>query len=847
MKTPTALAALLAMAGGSCAAATADAARLTARESVALDQAGAIAAFAVDPTIVDVSVQAGRVVLLGRRAGDTVVTVVLADGVRTFRVHVEPAPPMMPDVFSGQRPSGMVLEARYDSELKRFTGVVSGKTQVGEAEVNFHAEAVRQGDAPEGEPTTALPSASVEITTPTRSVVLLDKFVQSSPLTLDGVVLRGAHLAQGDLEVHAGIASWSPLETLLRPDGERAATVAHHFRLGGARVTPHFAWLPDSRSSAKAVAAVALEFGGKDEPMRLRVDAGFGGKPGAALDLDYRTPARQVWLRGVARPAGFAALSTARPPGTHLDGAWTERLGESTLATASGSASKVEWPGSPDTHSVAGRVELRQQLDANWSATASAGGGEFRVDGDEPLRRATVAGTIAWEGRHWGASAQYRYQTFSGMPGGGHGARIAAHANTNGWRASGFVDVQQQAPTLDLVFGDRGEVARALANAGIVAGTPEEVINALRDHSVLLTSLGLGLGPVRLNPRRAQAGVDVSWRGKGPSRPELGARLLRDEAEGVVGSRGSTVGSVYANWRVGERTDLGVAVSHWSLHREGQETLGATGVQVSLRTLIDPPQLGSAFSKPITGQVFRQDAPAAESRLPMAGVEVVLDRSRRTRTDAEGRYSFERPGAGSHMIEAVLPHTEGAYFTTPATLTREAGASADFGIALSGARLTGVVLNDAGQPLPGVTVSVEGASSVATITDSSGAYRLSVPPGAIRVSIAPETVPPGHDLRALSPRGRTVESGKPAAINFTVRALRSLEGVVAVAEGRAVTVAVPELGRSVTTDATGRFVLRRLPAGALTLVVGEGASARRHVLQVPDAPGVMRGVQLNQN
>lgn len=826
------------------AADSADTSRLTAREAVTLDRVGAIAAFAVDPSVVDVSVQAGRVVLLGRRAGDTVVTVVLADGIRTLRVHVEPAPPRVADPLTAQRRAGMVLEARYDSELKRFTGAASGQTHAGNTEIVYHAEAVRQGDPPAGEPSTALPSASIAINNAGRSIVLLDKYVQSSPLTLDGVVLRGAHLATGDLEVHAGLASWSPLETLLRPEGERAATASHRFTLGGLRVTPHVAWLPDSLSSTKAVAAVAIEFGGPEDALRVRADVGFGGKPGAALDLDYRAPERQLWLRGVARPSGFAALRTARPPGMHVDGGWTEKLGEATTLTATGAASRVAWPGAADTRSLAGRVELRQQLDAHWSGTVSAGGGEFRADGGDSLRRGTVAAGVTWEGPQWGATAQYRYQTTSVAPGGGHGARVSAHAGVDGWRASGFVDVQQQAPTIDLILHDRTQVARALANAGLVAGSPEEVVNALRDNAGQLTTLGLSLGPVRLNPRRTQAGLDVSYRGKGPSRPELGIRLLRDEVEGLVGARGSTVASLHANWRVGERTDLGVAVAHWTLQREGYEPMGATGVQVSVRTLLDTPQLGGAFSQPITGQVFRQDNPASNARVPLAGVEVVLDRSRRTRTDSEGRYSFDRPGAGRHSIEAVLPNAEGAFFTTPSALTREAGESADFGVALSGVRLAGVVLNDAGLPLPGVTVVVEGASGGRAVTDSSGTYRLNVASGEVRVSIAPETVPPGHELRALVPRKRTVAAGQPASVNFTVRALRSLEGVVAGVEGRPVAVVAPDVSQSVVTDAGGRFVLRRLPAGPLTLVVGEGAAARRNVVQIPDAPGVVRGVQL---
>jgi hypothetical protein len=177
-------------------------------------------------------------------------------------------------------------------------------------------------------------------------------------------------------------------------------------------------------------------------------------------------------------------------------------------------------------------------------------------------------------------------------------------------------------------------------------------------------------------------------------------------------------------------------------------------------------------------------------------------------------------------------------------VTREPGGSADFGIALAGVRVTGAVRNDAGLPVPGVAVRAKGASAASALTDSNGRYRLTVAPGEVQVSIAPESVPAGHDLRALAARKRHLESGQPATVNFVLHAMRSLEGVVAGAEGRAVRVTAIELGRSASTDAQGRFMMRGLPAGQLTLLVGDAVGTNGTKVDIPESAGVVRGVTL---
>jgi hypothetical protein len=68
--------------------------------------------------------------------------------------------------------------------------------------------------------------------------------------------------------------------------------------------------------------------------------------------------------------------------------------------------------------------------------------------------------------------------------------------------------------------------------------------------------------------------------------------------------------------------------------------------------------------------------------------------------------------------------------------------------------------------------------------------------------------------------------------------------VVAGVNGQPVTVTALELGRTVNTDAQGRFVIRGVPAGQLTLVAGNDPASNGTKVDVPDAAGSVRGVKL---
>ena len=112
-----ALAALLAL----LSAAAADAAdvRLMAHETRAMSAGGASAAFAVDASVVNVSVEEGRLILVALHAGETLVSLVHPDRVETIAVHIEPAPSRLPRVVTQRRRNSGQIAVSHDTGLDR--------------------------------------------------------------------------------------------------------------------------------------------------------------------------------------------------------------------------------------------------------------------------------------------------------------------------------------------------------------------------------------------------------------------------------------------------------------------------------------------------------------------------------------------------------------------------------------------------------------------------------------------------------------------------------------------------------------------------------------------------------
>jgi hypothetical protein len=835
----------------------AEAVSLKVRETASLAMPGASAAFAVDADMVDASVDSGRLVLRARRAGRTPVTVIGVGGVQTLTVVVEAAPGLALPAPALEGQAGGAWNLSVDSAAWRIGSALSLTFPDRDRTLRLQLQAVHEGGIAGTPDHWALPSASIVVDAPGRSLVLLDAPVEGSALGAERAVVRGVHWRDGGLALHAGIASASPADDLLLPRrGERLVSVSRSIEAHGLQITPAARWLPDSRGRAQAALSLGIERGGDDSPLRLKAELGWSGGPGVALDASLRGPRRQARLNTVLRPRTYAALAAAGSAGGSIDGAWWERFGERTSATVTLSASRLD--DNLARHDAgSGRLELRHETGRGLSVTAGLSGGGYRRETGRSMRRRALSLGLAYDAADFGASILYRQQHSTGHDGGtgtasGQGVRFALRASQTPWKAGLFVDAQRQEPTLDLLWRERPDLARAYEDVGGWGGTPEDVVRRLREQSALLAVRGVSVGTLRLSPLRLQGGLDLVWRSGGPARAEIGARWTIDDVREMGGGRRARTAMLHASRRLFRNTELKFSVTHASLRRAGGTVDSLVSFQLALNMRFSTLELPGHGRRPITGQVLRGDVLVGDDgsggvavATPLADVDVVLDGHHRTRSDSEGRFTFEAPGSGLHRVQVVLPSTPGAYFASPSVLTLGAGATVRFAISFAAARLAGRVLSDAQLPLAGVTVRLETAArgTLTATTDSSGSFEA--PVGDARLVLAADSVPPGHDLAGLAEIPVQLAAGKPVTADVVVRAQRSIEGQVAGLSAAPATVVVQETGRRVTADArTGRFVLRGLPAGRLTLVAEREGRRTEAVVEVPQAAGKVTGVVL---
>lgn len=834
---------LVALALVQASAATADALHVPVRGSLTLPLTGATAVFAVDGSIVDAGISEGQVVLAGRRAGQTLVTVITTDDLLTLVVTVDAAgSATMWDARSGAAAPGSLLLG-YDSALQRYQAGLdlpfgdnrrSGRLQV----------LALQETTPLGDQRWGVPSARLAFRTPELEAALFDETVRASPLTLDGTVLRGLHAATGRLDLHAGIAATDPWSDHLLPaEGDRALTAGYRFGDDGLAWSPRLLLLPDSSAAVPGVASLGIAHGAPDAAFRWRGEIGWSEHTAGSLDLDLRTTARTIWLQGMTRPDGFAALPSARPPGDYLDGAWTEQLGRLTAVTLAGSTSRLDLAGwQPQADSL--RLDLRQQLTRRLSATLGTSDSRYLATGSAPVRRHADSAGVAFDDDHFGIALLYRRQTLDGLPGVGEGGRLSLRARGGGWRASLFADAQQQAATLDLLLQQRPDIGLALAELGLAAATPEELLQLLSQHTALLAEHGVAPGPLRLHPLRLQGGLDIMHASQGTRPVELGLRVTADRLEGQGDVRDALLATLYSRWHPTPGLEVDASGSCWRDDDLFTTRAYRTSWQVTLRHRLASAAFPGSGRRALRGKVWRDDSgswtPGHEA-VPLADVEVVLDGVRRARSDVNGEFVFDAPGPGEHRVEALLPPQPGAYFTRPSAVTTTAGDKIEFALTVAAARLDGTLRNDAGLPLPGVTLRLRGVRDATTVTDGSGRYRFAGPEGMAQVEVMAESLPPGYDLTALKPQSLLLARHAPAHADFRARALRSLAGTVKGLRGIGV-VEVAGSGQQVRPDAAGHFLLRHLPAGRLTLVVRHGGGEIRQDVEVPAEPGIVSGV-----
>jgi hypothetical protein len=834
------LLALVAAAGLAAEPRAADGIRLFYQDSVRIERPGTTAAYAVNVAIVEASVSPTQVTLVGVGVGTTRVTVVGPGGVETWNVVVESPPSTLLKAASDARRTTIWSE-HYDSETSRVTSALSvfQQTSKGWPVALDVVNLTKARETNDGFARTTFPLASLSIGTARRGVILGDEQVTRSPLTLDGNLVRGAHVRTGRIEAHAGFASSLMLGSLFVPaERETTAGISYAFGSPTFRVSPSlyaFPDAPDKQPGARALLpGILVEKEGKNG-LFLLGEAGWSGGLGAAAEAAYDTPANRVHLRLRHQPYALPALSIGHPRGSFADVSWSGRFGRRLGATVTGASARFDDPRAPRS-TAGGSADVAWIIATHLSARGGMSAGRYDAVGAPRVETLGETIGLAFDTGRVGASALYRHQTNSATNRGGPGGHLEGHVGGR-LRLSAYADYQRDAPTLSLLLDDYPEIARALAEQGLVARTPEDIARLLDASALLLAGDDVVL--LTLDPARAQAGVDLTWSG---AHTRVHLHGLADRTETTSATRETRVATLSVTQAFGS-SEMTAGYAWWSSDvAPFGESGGAFTIGFRQRFAGGVP--GSSRRARIAGQVYREvGASEQPTMIGVPGITIRLGDGRSAVTDAGGNFRFDDVGKRGRRVQAILP-AGNAFFTTPSTVEVKDSAVVRFGLRFAEGRLGGTVRDDAGQAFGGLTLRLRGPGGAQTaVSNDAGGFVFGAAAGDYVLEGDGASLPPGYELADDGPRAVRVSLADPVSADVAVRAQRSVSGRLE-PPGAGVEVRLKTARRAARTDAQGRYLFRSVGPGLETVEATIAGRLATRAIDVPAEPASLRDVDL---
>jgi hypothetical protein len=409
---------------------------------------------------------------------------------------------------------------------------------------------------------------------------------------------------------------------------------------------------------------------------------------------------------------------------------------------------------------------------------------------------------------------------------------VAARVSLGHFHASAFADQQRNAPTLDLIFSERPDLALALTELGIVATSPADIGRALREEAVL-RELGFIEGvTIDLAPVRTQFGADAAWIGTGDSRQQLRARILRSATESVAARTTTLIATLSYSRRLTATSDAFVSWSYWRTDTAAGAARVEPFFELGVRGRLDRLPAFAGGLGTISGLVFLDEDLDGRSDGIGVAAEVELDGTHRERTRDDGSFSFDGVTRGPHRVVARVPGRPDAYFTTPSRVEAEPGDRIGFGVATTAARLLGRVIDDAGNGIAGVRVLLtRGAQQLTGESASDGRFSFGAAPGEGQLSIERGSVPAGYSLARADSRAVMLSTAQPVSVEIVLPAHRTIRGVTT----RGAEIDVQPLGLHLRADENGQFAIRSLPPGVITLT----SNGTRQRIEIPRGPATL--------
>ncbi|HEV2964383.1 MAG TPA: carboxypeptidase regulatory-like domain-containing protein [Candidatus Angelobacter sp.] len=830
---------------------------------------GSTAAYSLNSNIADVMASNGLIEIMGKSPGTTNVVVVTSAGVQTLAVVVPQPPPNYPPGFIPPREGGVAEEGRYEVnynsdpaqiinsiEFKRTQGDSFDRIQI----VNSNLFSTTSDSV------VGFPLASYQISRPQRDLTFVDQTVLNSPFTVDGYLVRGFHVRQGQWYFHTGFTTIATFQGLfLATDPEYLAGLSRVFRLNKENsLQANFFYFQNPRkdlsiASNGGVGSLVYSF-------RRRDRASFLAELAANRNLAFASRGnyddKRTHLAGSFRimPQRFASLAINNQHGTFGDLNFSRDLTNRLFASSSINSSDFNLINLRQ-NTFTGNALLGFKLNRHFTVTSGSTYSRFqsRVPVGPLIQTLNVPAGIDFSSRHFGTGFQYqRTITFDGA--GGNDYAVNVRGSAHQFMLSGFFRHDVQAPTVTTIFSQLPGLQDLLDRAGIVANTPDELAQLLR-NSALLATLGFTTPfTVNLAPVRDDVNASLTWMNQSYNhRRQVNLSYFDSNSQLITGSFRFTTETLSYAQRLNATNDLIASASLLRTSGGGSPKLRPVfSISFQHRFTSVPGFILPGRHGLIEGHVFRDDESTAQYKGQQPGiadVEVRLDDTRVTHTDSNGYYSFHHVPYGVHRVEAEFHSADPFFYTTDSPATADLNSVVDFGINFAKGQLFGFVLNDARKGISGVVVELSGAGIQRSITtDADGKFTFQgLGPGTFSITTQAGSYPNGYSLQGLEPQQATVEPGKPAKLEFTVKAIRVISGKITVYDTTALKpvplpdaiVYVKELSISAKTGPNGAYILRNVPVGVYTLaVVYKGRETVRKVM-VPAEPANIRDMDLD--
>jgi hypothetical protein len=829
-------------------------------KTLLVDLPGATAAYSLVSSTADASFSNGVVRIAGTSAGKTTIVVITPAGMKTLQVAVVAPASVTAAAASGARHEFGTYSFQYSSDPQQFTNSLDYTRQFGTSFQRF--QIADTAFLSRTSSFTTLPVLSLQLHTTGYDATFLDQRVDNSALTVQQVVVRGFHFESHGWDLHGGYASMLAYQNvLLAPDPEYVFGVSRRFRLSkNALIAGNLYYFHNPANAQEAspngpVLTLAYDYK-RDQSMELKAEVGAGKAPALALAAMVDNPQRHVNANFRVLPNSFSSLALNSQHGVFGDLQWSETFNSRYSALLSTSVTDYNLPLLQEkTFSFNGNVSRR----IGELFALSAGSTYARFSSPTPpastYQSMSVPIGLSYHSHSLSVGAQY-------LPTYDLAGHFATGYNFNGGMPIRRIQVSTsyrhdvQIPTVTSILAQVPELQDLLLRAGIVSASLDDIL-ALLNNSAELNALGFGnLIGLNLSSTRDDFSAGVSWADRGKYQQSVSGTFYDSDSTMASSRLHFRSESVIFARKIWARDEMTAAVSLYQT-----DLAGGSGVhpafQVSFRhplTSLPIPVLLKHHGT-ISGHVFYDPTSSYRYSSSMTGVdgaEIWLDGQRKTRTDAHGYYSFVGLPYGDHRVEVKFKSSEPYFFTTDSPTTAAVNSVVDFGLNFVQCQIFGVLHNDAGAAIPGIVVELKGnGMSQRMLSGGDGSFQFrGLPSGKYTVGTDVTSYPPGYSLQDVEEKTFELQPGAPSRAEFTVRALRSISGVVTVYDTTllkpvplpGVVVRIVGHGVETKTDATGHYMLRRLPPGELTVTAERPGSSRSQQVEVPQQPGEIRDV-----